>query len=195
MAGARRLRAAGAAGRGGAAMTRPRDRPRRLFESWPDPELAPKPRPEPRPLKNAIRSYGDYWPRSRYGYGRENRLWRMQFSYGGYSDAKEVYVWADSEDDALEVSADVVKDYWPGIFVSDEELRERYEEACREEGIDPREYPPYGVIRAGPHERALQRAEEDLTYTESGWIPSENWWMDEITDEETIRLARRGRPR
>lgn len=123
-------------------------------------------------------------------YHRPN-LYRMQF---GASGTAFVLVWAHSFDDALEEAAGFCRDKgWNGLFCDDEYLAECYRDACEDEGIDPKEFPSHGVFEDPRHERALQAAEEDLTYTESGWIPSGEWYGDEIHDgplyERAIKVA------
>lgn len=106
------------------------------------------------------------------------RLWAFQF---GSSGTARVLVWADSIEDGLEKATEYLRDHGkPGYFESDDSMKERYEEALREVG--------------GDEEKAHEKAEEGLTYTESGYVPSHEWWVDEVIDEEDIEAAKAASP-
>lgn len=96
-------------------------------------------------------------------------LWALTF---GASGSEHVLVWADSVEDALEEAAEWLKDTGKiGYFVPDDEMRERYDEALAKAG--------------GDEEKATEVAEQDLTLTEAGYIPSHEWFVDEASPELT----------
>lgn len=108
---------------------------------------------------------GVEWAFGRYGSGR---LWVFQFGAVG---TMRVIVWGEaglsSLDDALETAAEAA----PGYF-SNEEVDEAYKEA-KEEGLSD--------------EDAQEEATTDMTYTESGYIPSWEWHVSEITWGTSIK--------
>lgn len=92
-------------------------------------------------------------------YGSHDNLWLFEF--GPYNT--QVLVWQKSMDDALEVVAEWLEKNAPGIFTP----------------------PDYDAVRAelGPDasdEEVATKAEEDLTYTESGYIASYEWTATEV---------------
>lgn len=89
-----------------------------------------------------------------------------------------VLAWANSADDALEEAADYLEEAGKsGYFVPEDVMRQHYEEAKAELG-------------EGAEEDAVhQKAEEDLTYTEAGYIPSHEWWVNEASPE-LVKLAK-----
>lgn len=107
----------------------------------------------------------------------------------GWNLQSHIGVWADSLDDALEEAASAAKDWDFNIFVSDEEMKERYADAQRDIGYDPKEFEalrhPERMDFAQSEalssreedllSRAQERAEQDLLYTESGYMRSDEW--------------------
>lgn len=84
-----------------------------------------------------------------------------------------VVVWTQSfegVETALETAVEWAREGMPGIFVEPE----------YPEGLEYEDDP-----------EAFQAAEEDLTYTESGWIPSWEWSITEVSDPFAGGVARR----
>jgi hypothetical protein len=86
-----------------------------------------------------------------------------------------VAVFADGSEAALEDAASFVKDHWPGDFVDSEHLKNLYDEAMGElvaGGADPEDEETQG--------KAQENATADMTYTESGYLGSDDWgfWCD-----------------
>ncbi len=98
-------------------------------------------------------------------HGRE-QLFELQF--GAY--ASECFlVWSHGFEDALEIAAETALEMgFRGLFVDNEEMKRLYDEAREELGEDAEE------------DEVAQHAETDLTYTESGWIPSWEWHGHEV---------------
>lgn len=95
-------------------------------------------------------------------------LWWFQF--GAYGDTY-VFVWDDygmGVERALEEAADALAEHAPGIFHEVD-----YEAAAEELGI---EWPP---VDQEDEDRVREAAEVDMTHTESGWIPSWEWSVQE----------------
>lgn len=102
--------------------------------------------------------------------GNTHQLWL--FSFGAHGD-HDVYVWSDGDIcDALEAAAETLG---KGFFTEPD-----YAEAANEVGclIDEADEEKQEEIR--------EHAETDLTYTESGFIASWEWWGTEITPEEAL---------
>jgi len=96
-------------------------------------------------------------------------LWVFQFGAVGTT---RVIVWGHQLADALEFAAEYLKDQgWVGYF-DDEQIEEAYKEA-KEEGLSDYE--------------AQEQATTDMTYTESGYIPSWEWHVSEITWGKSIK--------
>lgn len=109
----------------------------------------------------------------------------------GQIGTSHVLVWAGSFEDALEEAAGAVMDKGlVGYFVSNEEMEELYREACEEHGLPWEEFASHGMIDE-KSEEVLQDAEADLTYTESGWIPSDEWGGGEVYDGVVYERATR----
>jgi hypothetical protein len=102
-------------------------------------------------------------------------LFAMTF---GATGSSHVLVWANGVEDALEEAADYLEETGKsGHFVPEDIMRQHYEEARAELG-------------EGADEDAVsQKAEEGLTYTESGYIPSHEWWVDDASPE-LVKLAK-----
>lgn len=90
------------------------------------------------------------------------------FRFGAYGETEvAVYQRPGCLDDALETAAEWLKDNAPGHFVEPE-----YPEGLRTSGeLTNAEF------------EACAECEEDLTYTESGWLASWEWTVDEIEDD------------
>jgi hypothetical protein len=108
------------------------------------------------------------YPQKRHaGIGERTQLYGLQFGAYGWT---KVLVWSGSLDDALEEAAGWLADHAPGIFVDQENLAELEKEARKE----AREENP----KADDDELdeiVMDTAYTDLTYTESGYIPSYEW--------------------
>ena len=91
------------------------------------------------------------------------------FGFGAYNDTK-CLVFANGVEAALEIAASHLKDTGEiGFFETDEALKGLYDEV-REE------HPEYS------EEQAQQAAEADLTYTESGYLVSYEWTVDDVPE-------------
>ncbi len=102
------------------------------------------------------------------------RLWAFQFGAYGWTG---LLVWQDAElDDALEEAAGWLADHQPGILTNDQELATLIKE-YKEENPE------------ADDEAAYEGATTDLTYTESGHIPSWEWTVFEIHDNDPIYKA------
>lgn len=99
------------------------------------------------------------------------------FAFGAYGWTRLI-VWEASDhlDDALEVAGEWLAEHAPGILTSEEEVGKLIEEAKEE---DP----------SLDDEDAFSTATQDLTYTESGWIPSWEWTVSEFTDGELFDVT------
>ena len=104
----------------------------------------------------------------RYGGIRYERLWVFQF---GATGPTNLLVWARSLEEGLEEAAGWLRDFMPGHFMDDEYMKELYAEAREELGGDADE----GEV--------AEHAEADLTYTESGYLASHEWWGSEAEGE------------
>jgi hypothetical protein len=113
-----------------------------------------------------------------------DRLWRFQF---GAFTTTAIYCWADSIDEGLEVCAAWLFDHSPGhlIQMGDPELSELIEGVLPDgETISSWQ----AAFRSGSnHDQSWaceveQEAFADLTYTDSGYLTSYEWWVDEVDD-------------
>lgn len=91
----------------------------------------------------------------------------------GQIGVTRLFIWARSLEAALEEAGGVLADHFPGLIMQhdDPELKELYDEALGEladegDGDEPDE----GEV--------MEKAMADLTYTESGYIPSYEWGID-----------------
>lgn len=98
--------------------------------------------------------------------GGDEAVWMFQFSHGGISTPTYIAVIGGNLEDALEEAAEWLAEHAPGYFVDDANLKELHEEALEESGSD--------------EEKAYEIATADLTYTESGYLESWNWYVDEL---------------
>lgn len=98
---------------------------------------------------------------------RKDELFALEFGAYGWT---RLLVWARSAETALEEAAGWLADHAPGIFVDQNELAS-LEKEYREEhpGADDDE--------------VMNEAYADLTYTESGYIPSYEWTLDDVHGE------------
>jgi hypothetical protein len=95
-------------------------------------------------------------------------VWRFGFGAVGTTT---VYVLTDREtiEDALETAAEWLKDNAPGVFTEPD-----YEDAARELGYSP------DTEDETEQEAIRECAETDHTYTESGYLLSWEWTVDEL---------------
>lgn len=101
------------------------------------------------------------------------------FAFGAYGDTRLI-VWEASGhlEDALEVAGEWLAEHAPGLLTSEEEIGKLVQEAQEE---DPR----------ASEEDAFETATQDMTYTESGWIPSWEWTVSEFSSGELYDEALR----
>ena len=95
------------------------------------------------------------------------------FQFGAYGTTRVIVLaepGTSSLYDALETAAEVVADVAPGVF-HDEAVTEAYNEAIAE-GMSPSE--------------ATEEAETDMTYTESGYIPSWEWTVSNLGPGDSL---------
>lgn len=101
----------------------------------------------------------------------------FDFQFGAYADT-QVSVHARHIEDGLELAAEWLRDNEPGHFVTDEEMAEHFEEALKE--LDPTADPKtVWTDDSDLASRAAEQAETDLTYTESGYLRSWEWYVNE----------------
>ncbi len=113
--------------------------------------------------------------------GRPGSLWLFQF--GAYAD-RRVLVWEDSLEDALEIAADTLLEHAPGTFTSNEEIDELFKEALAEAVAEGADTEDDDVIR-----KAQEQATMDLTYTESGYLPSWEWTVNVVQSNAPLFTA------
>lgn len=110
------------------------------------------------------------------------------FSFGAYGDTKVVVLHrAGHCGDALEIAAEWLAENASGLFAEPDYQNARAERGC----TDPDCTTP--TLNGGCLcEACSAHAETDLTYTESGWIASWEWTVDESEGEpfETPRFDR-----
>lgn len=106
--------------------------------------------------------------------------------FGAYGWTR-VLVYASDLESALEEAAGYLADNYPGLIMKhdSEELKDLYKEACEELGAP---YPPTEENWEKVDEKALI----DLTYTESGCIPSWEWGIsaEDPTKEDLIEMSK-----
>ncbi len=107
---------------------------------------------------------------------KPGRLWL--FGFGAYGDTNLAY-WDPGHEHlegALEHAAEWLAENAPGHITSENEMMELYKEAADELGVSwpPEDWDDPKV------EEVREQAETDLTYTESGWLTSHEWTVDEI---------------
>lgn len=96
-------------------------------------------------------------------------------SFGAYLD-HHVYVFSGAFDDALEIAAEWLKQEAPGLFSDEPD----YKEAATELGLD------LETEDDNEQERIREKAETDMTYTESGWLLSWEWTGREVIDADEV---------
>ncbi len=102
-------------------------------------------------------------------------LWAFQFGNVGTA---HVLAWANGADSGLEEAADYLMDSGkPGYFVDADVMAQHYEEARADLGPEADE------------SAVSEKAEADLTYTEAGYIPSDEWRVSEAPPE-LVKLAK-----
>ena len=105
------------------------------------------------------------------------------FSFGAYGSTMcLVHAPADHVNDALEDAAEWLKEAAPGMFC-DDQIYEAYREALN--GREP------GECSDEECDAAREYAEQDCTYTESGWLPSYEWHVDTVTRRDLLALRDR----
>lgn len=112
-------------------------------------------------------------------YGRPTHRYVLWFG----AHATYLMCWARSLEQALETCAEWLADNAPGLIMThdDPELDSLYREACAELGEDP-------DSGEGPG-NAWEQATADLTPTDSGYIPSDEWGIvfDECASRADIK--------
>ncbi len=89
------------------------------------------------------------------------------FRFGAYGDTEVlVYQRPDCLEDALEIAAEWLAENEPGHFY-DPDYAQAKRELFYEAGSEPTE------------EQVTEAAEADMTHTESGWLLSQEWTVDE----------------
>lgn len=101
------------------------------------------------------------------GVRHKGELFALQFGAYGWT---KLLVWARHAEDALEEASGWLAEFAPGIFVDQEQLEE-LEKEYREENPD------------ADDDDVANEAYADLTYTESGYIPSYEWTLDDVHGE------------
>lgn len=119
----------------------------------------------------------DAIPPGRWGY--PPKLWLFQFGTVGTTN---VAVWDGGHlhlEGALEEAAGWLAENAPGHITSEEEMAELYKEAADDLGVP---WPPKGRIDWDDKntQKVTEQAEADMTYTESGWLTSYEWYVNEL---------------
>jgi hypothetical protein len=104
----------------------------------------------------------------------------FEFRFGAYGTTiVRVFQRPDCVDSALETAAEWLKEHEPGHLIAhgDPQLQELYEEASKERNC--------ACAKAGEPwcDGCTEAAEADLTYTESGYLTSHEWTVDETSDD------------
>ena len=101
----------------------------------------------------------------------------------GQCGATFLLVYSNDLDSALEDAADWLAENAPGHLVSHEEHTELCKEACDDAGLTwP---PPSDWCNDNAYVSAIESAEADLTYTESGYLTSYEWGI--VREDPTPR--------
>lgn len=106
------------------------------------------------------------------------------FQFGAYGDTW-VAVWEHHLEDALEEAAGWLADNEPGHLTSEKEMGELIKEAAKELEVDISDVDDWGEE---PYSDVLEAAEADMTYTESGWLTSYEWFVNEVDPSEPLYL-------
>lgn len=102
----------------------------------------------------------------------------FRFSLGAYGWTR-VLVFAQSLESGLEMVGEWCAKHAPGHLTQPD-----YAEAAEDIGSTWRP-----GADTDPPQEVIDAAEADLTYTESGWIVSHEWHVDEITDATARRIV------
>ncbi len=111
----------------------------------------------------------------------------MCFWFGQYGPTR-ILIWSakDNFEDGLETAAEFLKDAkLVGFFVSDEELKELYKEAAEELKEDADKLD----LTDDDEGEIYEKATADLTYTESGYISSEEWGDCGYVEKNIVNAA------
>ena len=97
------------------------------------------------------------------------------FQFGAYA-CTHVLVFADSFEDALEEAAEWLRAHAPGVFHerSAEDLADARKELAEERGVKPEDLDDAEVE---------EFATQDLTYTESGYLASWEWFVRDADEK------------
>lgn len=109
--------------------------------------------------------------------------------FGAYGD-HYLLAYADNLEDALEECAAWLKANTRGLcLISEDEMQDLYREAAEEMGVNLDSEETDDEMKWSVYERA----EMDLTRTESGFVPSWEWGvcLEDPTKDELIELANR----
>jgi hypothetical protein len=107
----------------------------------------------------------------------ENRMRTQLFAmhFGAYGTTR-LLLWADHLETALELAAEWLAQYAPGHISTEEHIGQLVKEVQEEEpGISD--------------EDAYEKATADLTYTESGYLTSYEWTVDDIPKSSDLHKA------
>lgn len=109
-------------------------------------------------------------------FGKSDKLWRFEF---GASGTTFLLVWSKGVESALELAADWLETNAPGHLMAadSEELKSLIDEAREELGED------------ADDDEVEQKATADLRYTESGYLTSHEWTVDEVSDKKIVEAA------
>jgi hypothetical protein len=109
------------------------------------------------------------------------------FSFGAYGWTNVLVIGACSLDDALEAAAGWLAAHAPGHLMTDgsEEYQDLIREACAEHGVTFEDFQQADLSDEIVGD-ICQTAEQDLTYTESGYLTSYEWGVCEDPTREHI---------
>jgi hypothetical protein len=118
---------------------------------------------------------------------RANRSMCRYVLWFGSCAPTYVMVWAHGIESALETAAEYISEHAPGLLISDDEMTEALQEAGEEHGVNP-DAIDWSDLR-GDCAKAVEQAEADTTYTESGRIRQDEWGVmfDEYADRADIK--------
>jgi hypothetical protein len=115
--------------------------------------------------------------------GRAPALWHFQF--GPYTGTN-VFVWGGHLEDGLETAASWLKENAPGHFYSNADIMDFVRDVLKDQGKTE-----YDYMRAlEEHDQWAYDVEEeataDLTYTESGYLASHEWYVNELHEGDEL---------
>jgi hypothetical protein len=113
------------------------------------------------------------------------------FHFGAYGDT-HVSVWSRSLEDALELAAEWLAKHEPGHLMTEDELQDLYREACEDAGMVYPQPASTDEMESVAYYAAREQAEADLTYTESGYLTSYEWTVDESDEAPGPDASARG---